>query len=220
MLPRIVIDSSLAGLFRLHVFAYDGLKVTPSAPEQCGMLRVLERELHEKYHGMPPAEISGLQAARKLYRATGLDPTRTRPSSEALLRRVLKGQELYQINNLVDAGNELSLRLLLPLGLYDLDCITGSITARLGAAGEEYSGIRKDTVHLEGRLGLFDDQGPFGSPTSDSPRSCITEQTHRALVVIYLPADCEDVTRHLAKELGRDLLPARTGCKLVAEELV
>ncbi len=220
MLPQIEIDNSLEGLFRLHAFAYDGVCVTASNPDQCGHLRALERELREKYHGLQPSEITGLQAARRLYRATGLDPTRTRPSSEALLRRVLKGQELYQINNLVDAGNELSLRLLLPLGLYDLDCITGKVTARLGAAGEEYSGIRKDTVHLEGRLGLFDEAGPFGSPTSDSLRSCITSKTRRALVVIYLPAECEDDTRNLAKVLGQSLLPEHCGCRLAAELLV
>ena len=65
-----------------------------------------------------------------------------------------------------------------------LDRIEGDVTLRRGAEGEEYAGIRKGPVHLVGRLGLFDEKGPFGSPTSDSARTCVSEKTTNLLAVI------------------------------------
>ena len=76
-----------------------------------------------------------------MYRRIGLDPTKTRPSSEALLRRVRKGDGLPRINSLVDICNWCSLEFQLPYGLYDLAAIEPPIDLRLGADGEEYEGI-------------------------------------------------------------------------------
>src|SRR5207237_3024125 len=81
--------------------------------------------------------------ARDLYRRTGEDPTKLRPSSEALLRRVLRGEALYRINSLVDTCNLCSLEFLLPIGLYDADRIQGTVTVRLGAQGEGYDSLGK-----------------------------------------------------------------------------
>jgi DNA/RNA-binding domain of Phe-tRNA-synthetase-like protein len=123
-----------------------------------------------------------------MYKRVGLDPTKTRPSSEALLRRVRRGDGLPRINSLVDVINWCSLESLLPFGLYDLDRIEGDVTLRVGRDGEAYAGIRKDTVHVAGRLTLADAVGPFGNPTSDSARTMVTTATTRALVVIFAPA--------------------------------
>src|SRR5688572_27003326 len=121
-------------------------------------------------------------AVRTMYKRAGIDPTKTRPSSEALLRRVRRGDELPRINSLVDVINWCSLETQLPYGLYDLDRIQGDVMLRLGRAGEEYAGIRKDAVHVSGRLTLADGAGPFGNPTSDSARTMVTTHTSRALV--------------------------------------
>jgi DNA/RNA-binding domain of Phe-tRNA-synthetase-like protein len=126
-------------------------------------------------------------AVRTMYKKVGLDPTKTRPSSEALLRRIAKGDELPRINSLVDAINWTSVESRLPFGLYDLDRIAGNVALRIGQPGEEYAGIRKDVVHVDGRLVLADEQGPFGNPTSDSARTMTTTATTRALVVIFCP---------------------------------
>jgi DNA/RNA-binding domain of Phe-tRNA-synthetase-like protein len=123
-----------------------------------------------------------------MYKRVGIDPTKTRPSSEALLRRVRKGDELPRINSLVDVINWCSLESQLPFGLYDLNHVRGDVTLRLGREGEEYAGIRKDVVHVGGRLTLADADGPFGNPTSDSARTMVTTATSRALVVIFAPA--------------------------------
>jgi DNA/RNA-binding domain of Phe-tRNA-synthetase-like protein len=131
----------------------------------------------------------GLTAAvRGMYRRFGVDPTKTRPSSEALLRRVRKGDALPRINNVVDVCNWCSLEFQVPYGLYDLARVRGPIVLRTGAPGESYPGIRKDDVHLEGRLVLADDEGPFGNPTSDSARTMVTPSARSILTVILAPA--------------------------------
>ncbi len=144
----------------------------------------LGQKLITQWAGSLPSQIPGLAEARTLYKSFGMDPSRHRPSSEALLRRTLKGQDLYHINNLVDTCNLASLQFLLPIGMYELPLVQGDVTLRTGREGEEYPGIRKGPVHLQGRLGLFDDQGPFGSPTSDSARTCTSDQTKSLLAVI------------------------------------
>ena len=150
-------------------------------------VRVLDRD---------PRQDAALRAAAATLRtrveADEIDPTKTRPSSEALLRRLRKGDALPRINSLVDVINWCSVESQLPFGLYDLDQITlendtAGVTLRLGRPGEEYAGIRKDVVHLGGRLVLADANGPFGNPTSDSTRTMVTVQTTRALVVIFAP---------------------------------
>lgn len=135
-------------------------------------------------------EVEGIAAARRLYKSFGMDPTRHRPSSEALLRRARKGQDLYRLNGIVDVGNWVSLEFMLPLGLYDRDSIVGdAATVRVGAEGEEYEGIRKGPVHLGGRLCVSDAEGAFGSPTSDSARTSIRESTTRVASIVFAPAD-------------------------------
>jgi DNA/RNA-binding domain of Phe-tRNA-synthetase-like protein len=125
---------------------------------------------------------------RGMYRAVGIDPTKTRPSSEALWRRVRRGEPLPRVNSLVDVINWCSLESQLPFGLYDAGKIQGSPIVRLGREGESYAGIRKDEVHLASRLVIADDLGPFGNPTSDSARTMVTVETTTALVVVYAPA--------------------------------
>ena len=130
-------------------------------------------------------------AVRAMYRRFGVDPTKTRPSSEALLRRVRKGDPLPRINNVVDVCNWCSLEFQVPYGLYDLSRVRGPVVLRAGLTGESYAGIRKDAVHLEGRLVLADDEGPFGNPTSDSARTMVTPAAASILTVIFAPASVE-----------------------------
>ena len=87
-----------------------------------------------------------IAAVRGLQKAFGFDPTRYRPSSEALLRRVLKGLGLYQINTAVDVNNFCSLEFLLPMCVYDLQHIKGQPRVRIGEPGEQYPGIRKTDI--------------------------------------------------------------------------
>ena len=134
----------------------------------------------------PPAESA---AVRTMYKRVGIDPTKTRPSNEALLRRVRKGDAIPRINSAVDIVNWCSLEFQLPYGLYDASKIEGAVTMRLGREGEKYAGIRKDEVNVGGRITVADDRGAFGNPTSDSARTMVTPETTELLVVIYAPTE-------------------------------
>ena len=197
---RLRIHEDIGGQLKIGVAWFSGLDASEDNPRWPEM-EALAETLRRTHGARPPGGIEGLQAARRLYRAFGVDPTRTRPSSEALLRRVLKGQSLYRINRLVDACNWGSLAMLLPVGLYDRDRIAGDIVIRVGGPGEAFEGIRKGDVHVEGRLTLADDRGPFGSPTSDSLRTSVRPDTTRALVVVFAPGDFPRLS--LDEGLGR-----------------
>ena len=159
-----------------------------------------------------------VNAVRGMYRRFGVDPTRTRPSSEALLRRVRKGEALPRINTLADIGNWCSLETGLPFGVYDADAVTGDVLLRIGAAGEEYAGIRKDVVHVAGRLVLADAQGPFGNPSSDSARTMVTPATRRTLMVIFTPRSLGAGAARDALRLSAGRVVTFAGGHVVAEE--
>ncbi len=151
-------------------------------------LDALGRALRDRYSGLEPAQIAGVQPARDLYKRLGIDPTRLRPSSEALLRRVLRGEEVPSINSVVDTGNLCSLEFLLPVGLHDLGAVRGALTMRRGKPIEMFEAIGKSYYSVEGRLVVADETGPCGTPTSDSVRTMITPSTERCLMVIYAPS--------------------------------
>lgn len=151
----------------------------------------LQDFLNTKFSQKRPAEDDIVSYVRRMYRRIGWEPTRYRPSSEALIRRILKGNALYRINNLVDFGNLVSARFHLPMGLYDIGKIGDSITMDVGNEGESYRGISKPEIHAEGKLILRDAQGIFGNPTADSLRSSITAQTSSALAIFFCPPEVE-----------------------------
>jgi DNA/RNA-binding domain of Phe-tRNA-synthetase-like protein len=187
----LTLDDSVAGLLSSGVVVIRDILVGEGEPVKAEIEDVAR--LHrQRYAGRVPSEIEPLKEARDLYKSVGISPSRTRPSSEALLRRVLKGDSLYTVSNTVDVCNLASLSFLLPIGLYDLQKIQGDVVLRLGREGEEYPGIRKGPVHLHGRLGLFDADGPFGSPTSDSQRTSVTEDTRDILAVVMATAAYAD----------------------------
>lgn len=208
---QITIAAGLGDIVRL------GVLVIEDARNASGDVRLdapfAETESSVRVH---PPEAS--QAVRTMYRRIGIDPTKTRPSSEALLRRVRKGDRLPRINTLVDVCNWCSLEYQLPYGLYDLSAVSPPIELRLGRDGESYPGIRKDAVNVAGRLTLADSDGPFGNPTSDSARTMVTASTRSVLAVIFAPADtprlrldaalASTATRMLTFAGGRELTRA------------
>jgi DNA/RNA-binding domain of Phe-tRNA-synthetase-like protein len=178
----------IAARVRLGLLALDGVSVREADPALHAEVDGLCAALRQRYGEARSSEVPGAADARTLYKALGIDPTKTRPSNEALLRRALKGETLYRISTLVDALNLCSLREQLPFGLYDADRVEPPVVLRRGGAGQAYEGIRKGPVNVEGRPVLVDARGPFGNPTSDSLRTSITLETRRALVIAYAPA--------------------------------
>jgi DNA/RNA-binding domain of Phe-tRNA-synthetase-like protein len=216
-----LIEPALSGRVRLGVLVIDGVSVREGDPALAAIVDAECATLRDRYGAGKSSEVPGTQDARTLYKALGIDPTKTRPSNEALLRRALKGEPLYRINTLVDALNLVSLREQLPFGLYDFDRVTPPVELRTGAPGEAYEGIRKGAVNVEGRPVLVDAVGPFGNPTSDSLRTSITLATTRCLVVAYAPAGCsaarlDGVLDRAAEALTKACRGAPTGRRQVA----
>ncbi|MDQ7827998.1 MAG: phenylalanine--tRNA ligase beta subunit-related protein [Armatimonadota bacterium] len=185
---EVTIAPEVVPLVRVGLVEVDGVQVGPRSPELAAEIAVLVSALRRRYAGREPAQIEALAPARELYHRIGIDPTKLRPSSEALLRRVLRGQDLPEINAVVDTSNLCSLDFLLPIGLHDLEAAVGPLVLRRGRPGEGYEAIGKGWYSVEGRLTLADGAGPCGTPTSDSRRTMVTGRTRRVLMVIYAPS--------------------------------
>lgn len=182
------IDGSVAAHLRVGIVEAESVTVVHHDAALRVEIDAINARLRDTYGGLEPAQIEGLQPARALYRRIGIDPTKLRPSSEALVRRVLRGDGLPNVNSLVDINNLCSLEFMLPIGLHDLDNAVGPITLRRGGPGEGYEAIGKGWYSVEGRLTAADEHGACGSPTSDSRRTMITLDTTRCLMIIYAPA--------------------------------
>ena len=130
-------------------------------------------------------DISGIAATRRVYRACGKDPSRYRPASEALIRRVLQGKALYQIDTLVDLINLASMAFGYSIGGFDADKFVGNtLTLGIGKEGEPYEGIGRGMINIHGLPVYRDEIGGVGTPTSDHERTKITIETTHLLVLI------------------------------------
>ena len=200
------LDPSLALIVRPGVLWFEGATVVEHDHRMDAPLAAAEAAVRIN----PPVETS---AVRTMYKRVGIDPTKTRPSSEALLRRVRKGDTLPRINSMVDVCNWCSFEFQLPYGLYDAARIEGDATLRIGREGESYAGIRKDDVHVGGRIALVDSLGPFGNPTSDSARTMVTTATTRGLLVVFAPREIETARLTRIMDVTSERMQQYTGCR-------
>jgi DNA/RNA-binding domain of Phe-tRNA-synthetase-like protein len=129
------------------------------------------------------SQIETISSSRVAYKALGKDPSRYRLSAEALLRRVVTGKGLYQINTIVDTLNLISIETGYSIGGYDLDKIQGDIVLGIGANEEPYEGIGKGSLNIENLPVFRDEASAFGTPTSDSTRTMVTENTNSFLMI-------------------------------------
>jgi DNA/RNA-binding domain of Phe-tRNA-synthetase-like protein len=209
---KLSVAPDLAAIVRIGALWLDGATVVDREPRLNAPLAAAEAAIRISADLEHPFRGADTDAVRTMYRRIGLDPTKTRPSSEALLRRVRKGDTLPRINSMVDVCNWCSLEFQLPYGLYDAAKIDGDVELRLGTAGESYAGIRKDEVHVEGRITLADSVGPFGNPTSDSARTMVTTSTTRALLVVFAPRDLDESRLHQVLDMTSTRMAEFTGC--------
>ena len=130
-------------------------------------------------------EMSGIAATRRVYRACGKDPSRYRPASEALIRRMLQGKKLYQIDTLVDLVNLASIAYGYSIGGFDADKFEGeTLTLGVGKAGEPYEGIGRGMINIDGLPVYRDEKGGVGTPTSDNERTKMELKTTHLVVLI------------------------------------
>src|SRR5580692_8934035 len=174
------IEIKLPGV-KLGIVEGHGVTVEALHPDLAKLLDEVCVRKQKEFTVESLAEAEPIRAIRGLFRSWGMDPSKYRPASEALLRRVVQGKGLYRVSNVVDVGNLVSIETGWPLGCYDRSRIDEPVVLRHGLPGESYEGIGKKAWNLEGRPVLADPAGPFGSPISDSTRSMITESAMKRL---------------------------------------
>lgn len=129
--------------------------------------------------------MTSIQATRRIYKVCGKDPSRYRPSGEALVRRVLQGKKLYQIDTLVDLINLASMKYGYSIGAFDADKFCGdTLTLGIGRDGEPYEGIGRGMINIAGMPVYRDSLGGVGTPTSDHERTKVSLATTRLIVLV------------------------------------
>lgn len=172
--------------FKIGVVHYQDIVVADSPQMLKGRLRLFQESLYFDYAEKKVTEIPAINEWRTLFKTVGTDPSRYRPSNEALYRRVQKQQFLHTVNSAVDLNNFLSLQYQIPLGIYDVKHVIGDVKIKIGMDHDSYVAINEREVSLHHKIHSADQQGPFGSPFVDSKRTAVSTNTTEALHLIYL----------------------------------
>jgi DNA/RNA-binding domain of Phe-tRNA-synthetase-like protein len=191
--------------------------VTPFALQEA--LRACEERMAKLPEPRAVLEAAAIVATRSGYKALGKDPARYRGSAEALLRRLIAGKGMPRINNVVDVINLVSVEIRLPIGLYDLANVDGTVEFRAGRRGETFKGIGKYDLNLEDLPLFADRKGPHGSATSDSERTMVTESTKRVLAIIVSfggASGLEAGNQRLAELLGAHASAAHVETRVIS----
>ena len=182
---NIKIDKSILDkLPDFSIIAYSMDVVYQSSDIVEGLISSYESKIMGEYSLEDVLDIPLIKEARDSYKKLGKDPSRYRLACESLLRRLVKGNKLYRINNLVDLGNVLSIAARRSVAVLDYDKIVGDVLIRIGKSTDVYEGIGRGIINIE-NIPLYEDEvGPFGSTTSDTPRTMVTEETKKILLFI------------------------------------
>ena len=152
-------------------------------------------EVYNKHYNpdglMSVVTIPKLKESRDGYKKLGKDPSHTRLACEALYRRVLKGDGLYRLGDIIDLGNILSVETLRSVCVVDADKIDGDVLIRIGNKEDIYYGINRGLINVDKIPVYTDILGPFGNPTSDTDRTKVTIDTKRILIMIICFSDTD-----------------------------
>ena len=172
--------------FKVGIIEYKDITVSESPQMIRGRLQLFQESIYFDLESKNVPELAGIEEWRSIFKKYGKDPNRYRPSVEALYRRVQKQNYLSSVQSAIDINNFFSLQYQVPIGIYDLNNLNGSISIRLGMEGEEYTGLNGRINSLNHLIVSSDNLGPFGSPFVDSDRAPVTFATKNALQIIYL----------------------------------
>lgn len=163
-----------------------------------------EVEAFKKEHTIPDlSKRTAIKATRTAYKLCGKDPSRYRPSSEALCRRILKGADLYRINTVVDLINLISITSGYSIGGFDADKIVGDqLTLGIGREDEPFEGIGRGMLNIDG-LPVYRDQiGGVGTPTSDNERTKLDEGSSHLLMIVNAYSGPEGLSGFLSHSVS------------------
>lgn len=175
------------------------------------LINDLEKELDETYDISDVVGLDTIKEGRQAYKTFGKDPSRYRLAVESLYRRIVKGNKLYRINDVVDIGNVISIKLRKSVAMLDKDHIKGDIVIRLGQETDEFYGIGRGKLNIT-NIPLYEDEiSPFGSTTSDTERTKITFETKSLLMFIISFTGQETLEEEIAltKNLFEQFIPHR-----------
>lgn len=188
---NIKIDKSIKNILKdFSILAFKMDVVYDEGDTLDELIKSTEKKVFNKYTLKDVLKIPLIKEARDGYKKMGKDPSRYRLSCESLLRRIVKGNQLYRINNLVDIGNILSIEANRSVAVLDYDNIIGDIVIRMGTEEDEYYGIGRGLINVS-KIPVYEDSiSPFGSTTSDTERTMITKNTKTILLfIIYFKKD-------------------------------
>lgn len=158
---------------------------TPYCEELWQEIKALGERFRNELTTESLKDMTSIAATRRVYKACGKDPSRYRPASEALIRRMLQGKELYQRDTLVDLVNLASIAYGYSIGGFDADKFVGNtLTLGIGREGEPYEGIGRGLLNICGLPVYRDAEGGVGTPTSDNERTKMTIDTRHLVVLI------------------------------------
>jgi DNA/RNA-binding domain of Phe-tRNA-synthetase-like protein len=172
--------------FKVGIITYENIEVGPSPQMVKGRLQLFQEALFFDLDEKELTDFPGIKEWRKIFKTTGTNPSRYRPSVEALYRRVKKQNYLTSIHSAIDLNNFFSLLYEVPIGIYDADKLTGDISIKIGESTDEYNGLNGRLNSMENMITSADRDGAFGSPYVDSERTKVTEETKKAIQIIYL----------------------------------
>ncbi|HET7628902.1 MAG TPA: phenylalanine--tRNA ligase beta subunit-related protein [Bacillales bacterium] len=171
--------------FQIGILAYYDIVVAEFPQMLSGRYNYLQEERSISVQEKGVAAFEGIAEWRNIFKKLGMDPSRYRPSSEALYRRLKKGDKLPDIHSAADLNNYWSIKYEIPLGIYDLDNIDGPVEIRIGTKQDAFEGLNGRPMNMEGKLLSADTRGAFGSPIVDSKRTMTTKNTRNALQLVY-----------------------------------
>ncbi|PUF88467.1 MULTISPECIES: phenylalanine--tRNA ligase beta subunit-related protein [unclassified Geobacillus] len=198
--------------FKVGIILYNHIVVDDSPQMLKGRLQLFQESIYFDLQETAIADIPELAEWRRAFKTIGTDPSRYRPSSESLYRRIQKKNFIPTIHSAADVNNFFSLYYKIPIGIYDLDKLEGPITIDIGTDQDEYIAINGRTVNFSHKLVSKDVHGPFGSPIVDSQRTAVTKETKNAVQIVYLlPSMKEEQCEKLLQSMQKMFLQIHGG---------
>jgi DNA/RNA-binding domain of Phe-tRNA-synthetase-like protein len=194
MAESLTIENLLPDRLSAGIITQPGLSLRSAPLLQTHIAAQLDAIRSAHAAALPP----GFAMSRRLYKSVRVDPTKHRPSSEALWRRLRERNDFPAVNAAVDLTNLLALKFQICYGLYDMERLQGPVSIALGGAGDSYQGIRKELLNFEGKIVLRDELGAFGNPSADSLRTSVGETSRDILLVLFFIANDPERQRILA----------------------
>lgn len=189
---------------KIGLIHYNKIIVDESPQMIKGRLQLFQEQLFFELDERSLSDFKGVREWRSTWKALGANPSRYRPSNEALLRRIKKQQYIPSVHSAVDLNNFFSLQYDMPIGIYDCTHIDGDLTLQIGDKTTSYEGLNGRLNSLENILTLSDATGAFGSPYVDSKRTAVTTDTVNALQVFFLqPSMTLDEANQLLAAAGK-----------------